>query len=101
MNPFAEIQALISDVTNSVEVVRIIARDARGIAKTDRVALAAAADEMEMLQRENAWLHGHLFECRQQAAAISDQRAALEKKLIGVGQFPTISAQATVTGWGR
>lgn len=61
---------------DNVNLLRIIARDATDLGKTDRDILVRAADELEMVQRWNGALRAQVHEMGQREQSLLDRLKA-------------------------
>jgi len=93
MNPFADTHNILSEMTNPVDDIRIIARDIKSIPAMSRELLENAANEYEKLQELFLNVHTQLIETQRKLNASSERVVELDKQTAKVqGYSMTISA---------
>jgi SAM-dependent MidA family methyltransferase len=66
-------------MTDSLDILRIIARDGGRLDSADRAAIAEAANEFEQMQRQLLATHAALIEANAQRIALAERLAECER----------------------
>jgi hypothetical protein len=81
MNAFEQIHAVVTEAVNGFDVLRIIAKDSRGLSKDDRASIASAADELEDTYRRLIKVHFEFCQLQQRLIAVNDQLLEARQEL--------------------
>lgn len=84
-------------MTDSIDLLRIIARDGGRIDQTDRVKIALAAEELELALHANETLSASLLEANAHRLALTEQVQHLRK----VKGLPDLQPWSISSGWIR
>lgn len=98
-SPFLTVHRVVSEDTNVADDLRILAKDAPYLKKTDRETIIRAADDLEFSQRTVATLYAGIMERDQALAAVQDRLAKANRE-IGkpVITLPFTSLSASIHG---
>ena len=96
----AEINQMPSEQSSTVDVLCIIAKDAKSLSNGEREELRRAADEIAELQRQNVALQTLLNERNSSLWAAAIQIDGLQKELAQRGQFQSYGGTINIYGWG-
>jgi hypothetical protein len=91
----------IAEQSSSVDVLNIIAKDAKFLSKGEREELRRAADEIAELQKQNAALQTMINERNSSLWAAAIQIDGLQKELAKRGEFQSYGVTINIFGWGR
>lgn len=78
-SPFVTTSRICSEQSNTFDLVRIIAKDTKGLPESDRDILRSAADELETAYRALISAHQQLSESQQRQIATNEQLIAARK----------------------
>jgi hypothetical protein len=99
-SPFDAIHAVITEPSNTFDVVRIIAKDARGLDSADRESLRRAADELEQAQRLLILTQVALIEAQQRQIATGERLLELRKAIrFAALPFDRMGGSLVVSGY--
>jgi len=90
-SPFATTSRILSESSNSFDLLRIIAGESNNLSPDDRATLRKAADELESAQWALIKSNCDLIEAQQRAIALHDQIMATNKR--------TVAGWSYRTGW--
>lgn len=97
----SEINQMLSEQSSTVDVLCIIAKDAKSLSSGEREELRRAADEIAELQRQNGALQTLLNERQAALWNAAIQVDNLQKELSKRGQFEAVTGTINIFGWGR
>jgi hypothetical protein len=72
-SPFVTTAHVLNEASNSFDVLRIIAKDTRGLGSAERESIRQAADELEDAQRRLIKVYFDLQQTQQQLIAVNEQ----------------------------
>lgn len=93
-SPFAVTSRILSEASNSFDMLRIIAGEANKLSPNDRGVVRQAADELEHAQRSLIMLHAQLIETQQRLIAVNEQLIEARKAAL-----PMPPRWRMSTGW--
>jgi hypothetical protein len=91
----------IAEQSNSIDILCIIAKDAKSLSRGEREELRRAADEIAELQKQNAALQTMINERNSSLWAAAIQIDGLQKELAKRGEFQSYGVTINMFGWGR
>ena len=92
MNGFELTQHTVNEPEFKSDILRIIAKDAKGLSPQDRTDIVAAAEELEYCIRATAVLYCQIMEAKQKLNAANERIASLQKLEYSHNMFPTLKA---------
>lgn len=95
-SPFATTSRILSEASNSFDLLRIIAGESNGLRDADRNVMRQAATELESAQYAHLATYRQLLDVQAKLIAVNDQLIAARKATL-----PADSKWSMSTGWMR